>query len=129
MPVIVAKSLDEWVERTIGKVTPICFSSLHQDNATVSSSAAVERVGLFSVGLDVLLPKRASLTAENFERLVLLLQENVKCPPSLCSFGNIIMFKFLSLRELRSGSWLVDICLYYYVLIFVFDCYIIAGSL
>ena len=39
---------------------------------TVSSSAAEERV--FFVGSDVLLQQRASLTAENFERFVLLLR-------------------------------------------------------
>ena len=87
LPAVVTKSLDEWVERTRGKVTPNCFSSLYREasihvfkkcNNTVSSSAAVKRV--FSVGSNVLPSKRASLTAENFERFVLL-QENEKCLP------------------------------------------------
>ncbi|KAG0693439.1 hypothetical protein GWK47_027503 [Chionoecetes opilio] len=39
-------------------------------NTPVPSSAAVER--LFSMGSDVMRPKRSSLTAKNFEKLVFL---------------------------------------------------------
>ena len=39
-------------------------------NTPLTSYAAVER--LFSVGGDVLMPKRVSLSATNFERLVFL---------------------------------------------------------
>ena len=31
LPAVVAKSLDEWVEQTNGKVTPNCFPSLHRE--------------------------------------------------------------------------------------------------
>ena len=87
LPAVVAKSLDEWLERTRGKVTPHCFPFLHREAwiyafekyNTVSSSAAVERV--FAVGSDILRPKRASPTAENLERFVLLLRENEKMSP------------------------------------------------
>lgn len=39
-------------------------------NTPIPSSAAVER--LFSQGSDIMKPKRASLTSENFERLVFM---------------------------------------------------------
>ena len=39
-------------------------------NSAILSSAAIER--LFSVGKDVLKPKRSGLTDQNFEMLVLL---------------------------------------------------------
>jgi hypothetical protein len=39
-------------------------------NTPIHSSAAVER--LFSVGSDILIPKRSSLTADNFERLIFI---------------------------------------------------------
>ena len=87
LPAVVAKSLDEWVERTREKMTPTCFPCLHREawihvfkkyNTTVPRSTAVERV--FSVGSDILRPKRASLTAEYFKCFVLL-RENEKCFP------------------------------------------------
>ena len=45
-------------------------------NTGVPSSAAIERV--FSVGSDVMKPKRATLSSENFERLIFI-RENENC--------------------------------------------------
>ena len=48
-------------------------------NTGIPSSAAIEHV--FSVGSDVMKPKRVTLTSENFERLVFI-QENQRCVTS-----------------------------------------------
>ena len=45
-------------------------------NTAIPSSATVER--LFAVGSDILRSKRSSMTKENFEKFVLL-HENEKC--------------------------------------------------
>ena len=45
-------------------------------NTGIPSSVAIERV--FSVGSDVMKPKRATLSSENFERLVFI-RENKNC--------------------------------------------------
>ena len=45
-------------------------------NTGIPSSAAIKRV--FSVGSDVMKPKRATLSSENFERLVLI-RERENC--------------------------------------------------
>ena len=45
-------------------------------NTAIPSSAAIER--LFAVGSDILRSKRSSMTKENFEKFVLL-RENEKC--------------------------------------------------
>ena len=48
-------------------------------NTGISSSAAIKHV--FSVGSDVMKPKRATLSLENFERLVLIRErENYVLP-------------------------------------------------
>ena len=79
----VEKAFDEWNKVRVRNTTPISFDHLpvlHRNawlnlflkyNSSLPSSAAVmER--LFSLGSDILRPKRSSLTADNFEKLVFL---------------------------------------------------------
>ena len=79
------KRLDERVGRANDKITKDCFHAYKKDawlqkfkrfNTTIPSSATVER--LFAVGSDILRSKRSSMTKENFEKFVLL-RENEKC--------------------------------------------------
>ena len=49
---------------------PVLVKLFVQYNTTIPSSAAVEQI--FSIGKDVLKPKRASLSDKNFERLMFL---------------------------------------------------------
>ena len=81
----IGKRLDLWVGRANDKITKDCFPAHKRDawlqkfkrfNAGISSSAAVKR--LFSVGSDILRSKRLSMTKKNFEKFVLL-RENEKC--------------------------------------------------
>ncbi|KAG0725684.1 hypothetical protein GWK47_038132 [Chionoecetes opilio] len=76
------KSLHSWTQLDVQDNVPLSldmFSMEHRQiwvdlfiryNTPVPSSAAVER--LFSMGSDVMRPKRSSLTAKNFEKLVFL---------------------------------------------------------
>lgn len=78
----VEKAFDEWNKVRVRSTTPISSDHLpvlHRSawlnlflkyNSSLPSSAAVER--LFSLGSDILRPKRSSLTADNFEKLVFL---------------------------------------------------------
>ena len=79
------KKLDERVGRANDKITKDCFPAYKRDawlpkfkrfNTAIPSSAAVER--LFAVGSDILRSKRSSMTKENFEKFILL-HENEKC--------------------------------------------------
>ena len=81
----IGKRLDERVRRTNDKITKDCFPAYKKDawlqkfktfNIAIPSSAAVER--LFAIGSDILRSKRSSMTKENFEKFVLL-RENEKC--------------------------------------------------
>ncbi|KAG0709966.1 hypothetical protein GWK47_023755 [Chionoecetes opilio] len=76
------KNLHSWTQLDVQDNVPLSpdmFPMEHRQiwvdlfiryNTPVPSSAAVER--LFSMGSDVMRPKRSSLTAKNFEKLVLL---------------------------------------------------------
>ena len=81
----VNNELDRWCTVTEKKteVEPGMFPLWNRDawihvflryNTLILSSAAVER--LFSLGSDIIKPKRSRLTAENFERLVFLKGNN-----------------------------------------------------
>ena len=85
MAATIGKRLDEWVGRANDKITKDCFSAYKRDawlqkfkrfNTAIPSSAAVEI--LIAFGYDILQSKRSSMTKENFEKLVLL-RENEKC--------------------------------------------------
>ncbi|KAG0714095.1 hypothetical protein GWK47_014816 [Chionoecetes opilio] len=76
------KNLHSWTQLDVQDNVPLSpdmFPMEHRQiwvdlfiryNTPVPSSAAVER--LFSMGSDVMRPKRSSLTAKNFEKLVFL---------------------------------------------------------
>ena len=77
----VATELDSWSSggRSMGVVDESLFPARYRElfvalfrryNTAIPSSAAVERV--FSLGSDILKPKRSTLTSMNFERFVLL---------------------------------------------------------
>ena len=81
----IGKRLHERVGRANDKITKDCFPVYKRDawlqkvkrfNTAIPSSAAVER--LFAIGSDILRSKRLSMTKENFEKFVLL-RENEKC--------------------------------------------------
>ena len=81
----IGKRLDESVGRANDKITKDCFPAYRKDewlqkfkrfNAAIPSSGAIER--LFASGSDILRSKRSSMTKENFEKFVLL-HENEKC--------------------------------------------------
>ena len=72
-----------WVRTREDVIKREHFPELHRDawinlfiryNTALASSAAVER--LFSTAGNILRPKRSSLTASNFEQLVLLKENN-----------------------------------------------------
>ena len=80
----IGKRLDERVGGANDKITKDCFSAFKKNawlqkfkrfNTAIPSSAAVER--LFAIGSDILRSKQSSMTKENFEKFVLL-QENEK---------------------------------------------------
>jgi hypothetical protein len=76
------KALEAWDKQYVPPTTPLakhqfplefmsaCVDLFIKYNTPVLSSAAVER--LFSMGSDILRPKRSALTANNFEKLVFL---------------------------------------------------------
>ena len=75
----VEKVYDKWNKVRVRNTTLFRPSGLHRNawsnlflryNSPLPSSAAVER--LFSLGSDILRPKRSSLTAGNFKKLVFL---------------------------------------------------------
>ena len=76
------KKLDERVGRANDKITIPAYKrdawlpKFKRINTAIPSSAAVER--LFAVGSDILRSKRSSMMKENFEKFVLL-HENEKC--------------------------------------------------
>ena len=81
----IGKRLDERVGRANDKITKDCFPAYKKDawlqkfkrfNIAIPSSAAVER--LFAISSDILRSKQSSMTKENFEKFVLL-RENEKC--------------------------------------------------
>ena len=80
----IGKRVDERVGKANDKITKDCFPAYKRDawlqkfkrfNIAIPSSSAVER--LFAVGSDILRSKRLSMTKENFEKFVLL-RENEK---------------------------------------------------
>ena len=85
MAYTIGKRLDQRVGKANDKITKDCFPAYNRDawlqkfkrfNIAIPSLAAVER--LFAVGSDILRSKRSSMTKENFEKFVLL-RENEKC--------------------------------------------------
>ena len=79
------KTLDKWCNEQHNSVEEKAFTQYQKYaflniflkyNTSIPSSAAAERV--FSIGSDVLRPKRSSLTSKNFERFVFI-KENLKC--------------------------------------------------
>ena len=81
----IGKRLDERVGIANDKITKDCFPAYKKEswlqkfkrfNTAIPSSAAVER--LFAIGSDILRSKRLPMTKENFEKFVLL-RENEKC--------------------------------------------------
>ena len=85
MAFTIGKRLDQRVGKANDKITKDCFPAYNRDawlqkfkrfNIAIPGLAAVER--LFAVGSDILRSKRLSMTKENFEKLVLL-RENEKC--------------------------------------------------
>ena len=97
-------------------MTKDCFPAYNRDawlqkfkrfNPAISSSAAVER--LFAVGFDILRLKRSSMTKENFEKFVLL-RENEKCLKKSI---------FLHDQRIISECELVELFLFWCLFIFI----------
>ena len=82
LPAIVANSLDEWVERTRGTSLHIGKpGSTNLKNITPRSQAQQQWKEIFR-WFGVLRSQRALLTAENFERFVLLRKNEIYLPQS-----------------------------------------------
>ena len=99
---IFAKSLDEWVERTRGKVTLNCFSSLQRE-ASIHAFKNIKRSHAQQQWKKYFPLARTFCYKNKRRRLLKILSALCCCcgrmknvSPSLCSFGYKIMFKFLS---------------------------------
>ena len=93
-------------------------------NTAIPSLAAVER--LFAVGSDILRSKRSSMTKENFEKFVLL-RENEKClkKSQFFSINNALFLNVSEWSFFCFGVYLFLLLLFIFIICFVlvFNCF------